>query len=291
MKLNRVSSALIFILMGIFTCILLYDVFRDATRAKIIGWIILFVVLVILGLLGAKFRAVTRYLNLALETYLRFTFWALLFFAPVLPFRFLYDVVSTRVPPWLQVLILTLWGACLVAAIWVLVLEKNRIRLFDWLRERVGLLAPLAYSFNLMWIAVIFFSSVTYTLVHSGVLRWSGPASQTLTPGAIMDFYFWNFLDAVPVFKITDTLLWKEPLTYDNSWIGFLLLLFKISVISPIIGAFIWYWRYIGKENSKKQVRKRVPRTETACFATSVPLGKNTPRRCTDAGRWTLSRK
>jgi len=265
MDLKRVVTTIILLLAWVIACIFVYQFFQNSSPTEIIQWLVGFAILIALGILSANFPAVENFINSALATYLRFAFWCLVFFIPVLPFRALYDFVTATLPPWLQFLVLFLWGAGLSVAIWVLVLEKNRIRLFNWLRKKVGTSAPLAYAFNLMWIAIFFFSSVTYLLVQSGVLRWSEPAGLEVTSDAVADFYFWHFLDAVPVFKITDTLLWKEPLTYNNGWVGFLLLLFKIIVISPTIGAFLWYWRYLGKENAnentKEQVRKRVPRT------------------------------
>lgn len=57
------------------------------------------------------------------------------------------------------------------------------------------------------------------------------------------DFFLWHFLNAVPVLKITDTLLWDPPLTYDQPVVGWILLAFKISVISPVIAAFGWSWK------------------------------------------------
>ena len=243
------------LLIGIIACILLYKFFRNASPAKMIGWLIVYSALVALGILSAKYPSIEGYIDSSFSAVLRFMFWYFLFFLPLLPFRWFYNFVTTNLTPWpwIQILVLILWAEFLVAAIWALVFEKNRVRLFNWLRERVGPSAPLAYSFNLIWIAIFFFSSVTLTLLQSRALSWIGPASQKITPGAIMDFYLWHFLDAVPVFKINDTLPWKEPLTYTNAGIGLLLLLFKIVVISPIIGAFIWYWRNIGKENVGKQ--------------------------------------
>jgi len=265
MKIKRILRALFWLLIGILISLGIFQYFRNASLSQI-GWIVGIVTLIItLGILNTKFPAVARFLNWVGSTYLRFMFWYILFFLPFLVFRGLTEIVLTFLPPWLQVLVLTLWGLGLVVSIWILVFEKNRMRLFNWLREKIGTITPFAYSFNLMWIAIFFFSSVTFTLIQSGVLRWMGSVNQKITPGAIMDFYLWHFLDAVPGFKVTETLLWEEPLTYVNSWIGFLLLLFKFIVISPIIGAFLWYWRYIGKESadekSKKNARIRAPRT------------------------------
>jgi hypothetical protein len=249
------------ILIWAFICTIIYIFVRTASSGEIIWWIIFYGVIIIFAILMMRFPALKRFFDFAFEGYLLYS---LLFILPYLPFYFFYKTLQ-YLPVWLQVLIFILWGMGLFAAIWALILEKNRVRLFNWLRKWIGNYAPLVYSFDLMWIGIFFFSSLTYILVQNGNLLWVVPSSLNITPEKLTDFYFWHFLDAVPVFKITDTLLWKEPLIYDSSWIGLLLLFFKIIVISPIVGAFIWYWRFIGQankeDNAKVQVRKRVPRT------------------------------
>ena len=68
-----------------------------------------------------------------------------------------------------------------------------------------------------------------------------------MSVNAVADFFLWHFLNAVPVLKITDTLLWDPPLTYDQPVVGWILLVFKIAVISPVIAAFGWSWKRFRK--------------------------------------------
>jgi hypothetical protein len=51
--------------------------------------------------------------------------------------------------------------------------------------------------------------------------------------------------DALPLLKVTETLHWEKPLTYNSAWVGLLLLGFKVTVIVPVIAAFAWYWAYL----------------------------------------------
>lgn len=53
----------------------------------------------------------------------------------------------------------------------------------------------------------------------------------------------WHFLEAVPLLKVNQTIRWAEPWTYDSAAVGWILLLFKLVVIVPVIGAFVGYWK------------------------------------------------
>jgi hypothetical protein len=113
-------------------------------------------------------------------------------------------------------------------------------------------------------IGVYFFASLTYILVASNSTSLITPSFDETTLDTYLEFYTWHFLNAIPGFAVTDTLQWQEPLTYDSQWLGFIVLTFKVIIISPIIGAFIWYWRFIGKEEEKetgKRIRKTVYHT------------------------------
>jgi hypothetical protein len=65
-----------------------------------------------------------------------------------------------------------------------------------------------------------------------------------VTPERIKDFYFWHFLEAIPLLKVNQTLHYKAPLTYNGAAVGWLLLAFQLMVILPVIRAFAWYWKH-----------------------------------------------
>jgi hypothetical protein len=127
-----------------------------------------------------------------------------------------------------------------------------RERLFNAL-QKVGRFTPFIYSFNVLWIAMVFFSSVTYVLVEHELMKFSGSAEQDVSPEALLDFYGWHFLDALPLLKVNETLHWEKPLTYDSAWVGLLLLGFKVTVIVPVIAAFAWYWAYLGRNRTEDE--------------------------------------
>jgi hypothetical protein len=164
----------------------------------------------------------------------------------------LFRALETTSLTWLQISLLAVMGVLLSGGLWLLSSEKQREKFFGSIRKYFGGWAPFIYSFTLLYIAVDFFSSVTYLLVKNDLLPWT-PANQEITSSQIGNFYLWHFVDAIPLLKVTSTLRWAEPLKYDNGAIGFLLLLFKIVVISPVIASFIWYRQYVAKEKKKEE--------------------------------------
>jgi hypothetical protein len=253
----------------IFACINFISILLQGRFSEILAplpWIIGFaVILLVLAFkLPRVFKWVGDLIDALYTAYLKFLFNSLLVFLPVYVFSRISNWMASLEIFWLQVLSLVLWGVALCWSIWVLIFEKNRIWFLKWLRERISGFAPWAYSFNLIWIGVFFFASLTYILVNDGIIPLEPSGSAQFSLDIFLNFYTWHFLKAIPGFAITDTLHWKEPLTYESGWIGLLLLTFKIIVISPIIGAFIWYWRFVGKEEkneAERRLRKTVHRT------------------------------
>src|SRR5262249_54861251 len=129
------------------------------------------------------------------------------------------------------------WALLLIAT------EPRRRKLFLVL-NRIGSFTPLAYSFNVLFIAVYFFSSASFVLAQRGLLDFRSETHGALLPGRISDFYLWHFFDAVSVLDVPRTLHWSVPLTYNSANVGLLLLLFKLTVIIPVIAAFASYWKF-----------------------------------------------
>ena len=91
--------------------------------------------------------------------------------------------------------------------------------------------------------AVIFFSAVTYVMASHEIVTLRSRTGQPIGLASLLDFYVWHFLEAVPLLKVNQTICWDEPWTYDSAAVGWILLLFKLVVIVPVIGAFIGYWK------------------------------------------------
>jgi len=242
-----------FILLGAFTS-LLGSLFLYLTRQSlrnIIGFAIFMWVICLLAFLSARFKAADQIIGRLFAIYFSFSGWLLASLVPISFFYWLSPLILDRLTTWLQVIVFVIWGLMLIFGLLSVAAERYREPALTWLLK-LGRLAPVAYSFNLLMIAILFFSSVTYVLVDHGVLKLNGSNGNKISPEAVRDFYSWHFLQAVPVLKVNETLHWKEPLTYDSGWVGLLLVVFQLLVIVPVIAAFAWFWKHLGKANRKK---------------------------------------
>lgn len=209
-------------------------------------------VILLFVFLKIRYESAARIIERAFSAYFLFTWSMLITLAPINLFYWLTPLILNNLPISFQIVVFVVWGLLLILAVWLVATEKNRERVLKRLRK-FSLFAPIAYSFNLLMIAILFFSSVTYVLVNHGVLKLNGPTGAQVSPEAIRDFYSWHFLHAVPLLKVNETLHWKEPLTYESGWVGLILLLFQLTVILPVIAAFAWRGK---KEPSRKNPRR-----------------------------------
>jgi hypothetical protein len=69
--------------------------------------------------------------------------------------------------------------------------------------------------------------------------------------GDFMDFYTWNFLDAVPLLEVNETLRWEEPIEYRGALAAWLVLAVKVAVILPVVQLVRTYWK----------MRSEIPKT------------------------------
>jgi len=202
--------------------------------------------IVFYGLFGLFVFLMVRFKRAA-DVYERFFTWYLRFASglfvmtvPYIFFAWLSRVLLARLPLWLQMACFVLWGVLLGAALLLISTKQWRQRVLEPL-ARYHIALPAAYSFQVLMLACLFFSSVTFVLVQSNLMSMTGGSADAVTPGSISDFFLWHFLDAVPLLKVNETLGWRPPLTYDSVSVGCMLLLFKAVVILPVIGAFTWY--------------------------------------------------
>lgn len=245
--------ALTLLLGGLFMKYVMKESLRD-----FFGFATVMSVILLLVFLEIRYESAGRIIERAFSAYFLFSWSMLITLAPITLFYWLSPLILNNLPLSFQIVVFVVWGLLLILAVWLVATEKNRERVLKRLRK-FSLFAPIAYSFNLLMIAILFFSSVTYVLVNHGVLKLNGPTGAQgaqIPPGVIRDFYSWHFLQAVPLLKVNETLHWKEPLTYESGWVGLILLLFQLTVIVPVIAAFAWR----GKKEPKPKKPRRTAR-------------------------------
>jgi hypothetical protein len=168
----------------------------------------------------------------------------------LMPGAFAYTASRTVVetfPRWLQVVTLLGWFVLLAGISLLLYAPPLRraarawmaTRAPRWLRafsppDRVEAWGAIALYVNFVVVAMGCFASIAF-LLHGLTPPLFLPATRPVEHGSLADFLLWHLLDAVPGLKVPETIGWKAPLTYERSGAGWLLLLFKVMVIVPVV--------------------------------------------------------
>ncbi len=157
-------------------------------------------------------------------------------------------------PHWAVVAVLPVFLAVLGVFLYFFAAEQRRRKFFR-LSVRSGLLgwlSPVLLGVLAFLFAASVFAVVTMLLLDAGLVRLSLPGCATCQPdiGDVLSFYVWNFLDAVPLLNVNESLHWDVPLAYSGALMGWMIIAFKVAVIIPLIQAVRTYL----------QVRKETPR-------------------------------
>jgi hypothetical protein len=191
----------------------------------------------------------------------------------LMPGAFAYTASRTVVetfPRWLQVVTLLGWFVLLAGISLLLYAPPLRRAARGWLAteaprwlrpfnppERVAAWGAIALYVNFVIVAMGCFASIAF-LLHGLTPPFFLPATSPVEHGSLADFLLWHLLDAVPGLKVTETIGWKAPLTYDRAGAGWLLLLFKVMVIVPVvsgIGRYLREDRYGGQKSEGTSTR------------------------------------
>lgn len=119
-----------------------------------------------------------------------------------------------------------------------------------WLGEPGGdtdqlanVLGPFAWLAVLIAITTSVFASVTLFAAEKDLISLTAAGADLPSFERIAQLYVWQFCKSVPLLDITETLRWDVPFVYPDAGTGTLVLLYKLAVIIPVIGAFLAYWK------------------------------------------------
>ena len=229
--------------------------FMTASWRHILGYLVFLAFILLLIVLSIKSKRAERVIEGAFNYNWLFAKWMFISLTPIYFFYLVVAPLITKAPrTWLRWLAIVVGGLLLTGGSLAVSTEKLRERVLPWLQQRVGRFAPVVYSADLLTMAILFFSSVSYALVSNGHLHLADPRQATISADSIQQFYFWHFLEAIPLLKINETLQWPAPLAYKGV-VGLLLLLFQLMVIVPVIATFVWYWKRV--EPRRKRLRRK----------------------------------
>jgi len=116
-----------------------------------------------------------------------------------------------------------------------------------WVRPcREHWLAPPAVAFITLIIAFIVtgeFAVVSTFLYLQGIATTSPERPLTDPVNDSYWYYIWNFLNAIPILELPQTLGLDLPFRYTDPWNRLLLLIYKIVLIGPVIATTVLIWR------------------------------------------------
>jgi hypothetical protein len=150
---------------------------------------------------------------------------------------------ATSFPPFAQAIVFLLFA--LVTIVLSAVLWNDKLQEETKRRDlfRGGPAAPLVYDLIVVLVAVALYGGVTFALARHdpAAMKLTSPVGE-LSVERVETFYAWHIADSVPALKITQTLGWSAPLTYRSWKVGVVVLLFKLSIIVPIVGSVRVFW-------------------------------------------------
>jgi uncharacterized protein Usg len=108
--------------------------------------------------------------------------------------------------------------------------------------ERAGMLGPFGLLAVMFAIMTSVFASVTLIAADKDLISLTARGVNQPSFEKIAQLYIWQFCKSVPLLDVNETLRWKPPFIYTGTGTGTLVLLYKLAVIIPVIGAFLAFW-------------------------------------------------
>jgi hypothetical protein len=113
-----------------------------------------------------------------------------------------------------------------------------------------GFLLPVANTLYIACMATSGWAVLSAFLYLQGLATMSPERALAKPINDSLMYYFWSFLDAVPVLELPRTLGWELPFRYTDPVNRVLLLLYKIVLIGPVIATGVLVWQDIRRLRS-----------------------------------------
>ena len=126
--------------------------------------------------------------------------------------------------------------------------------------DRFGLGAPTLFAVTVALYAVVLFSWTTLFLdVHGWITISVTRGAGTRDLGFYVAAFGYETAKAIPVIDLTDAFQWKAPYSHSGFTVGVLLIVFRITVLAPIIGFYGAYWTYMRKRRQAGSTQEEEP--------------------------------
>jgi len=144
--------------------------------------------------------------------------------------------VSQEAGSAINIVFFVLSGMLWLGFVAILFPSSIRTRIFDML-SGFGWLAPLIFVVNFIFISLVAFGFLAFQLYGSG-------PDSAATSDTYLNLFGYHLFESIPGLKINTTLRIVEPFAGERPFgLGLMILVFKLSVLIPSVGAFRSYWK------------------------------------------------
>lgn len=160
--------------------------------------------------------------------------WLVVMAVPVLVGQAVLSVSDVPVAPvrWVAFALL------LLVLLATLVLMR-RPRFSSWLDRQPLLVSAWVFAGTVALLAASVFAGGTWELYSRGWVELDPVPANAL---ALLDLFVYYLVSAIPG-SIPQRLKWDEPFTYTQWWVGALILIYMVVVVTPVVGFVRERWR------------------------------------------------
>lgn len=144
--------------------------------------------------------------------------------------------------------------------------KDHAIRVYD----RFGFAAPTLFAAAIALYALVLFSWIGSFLSARNWVSMSGASGiRRGDLGFYLVAFGYEAAKAIPVIDVSDTFQWKAPYSHSGLGAGVLILMFRIAVLTPVIGFYGAYWSHV-RERRKARATPEAMLTDTPTLPISV---------------------
>jgi MFS family permease len=135
--------------------------------------------------------------------------------------------------------------------------RNQAIRVYD----RFGVAAPTIFAAAIGLYALVLFSWIGLFLsVHNWISISGADGSQREDLGFYLSAFGYETAKAIPVIDVSDTFQWKAPYSHSGIPAGMLILVFRIAVLTPVVGFYGAYWNHVRERRKARSRHEAISR-------------------------------
>lgn len=138
-----------------------------------------------------------------------------------------------NLPLFLHLAVIIIYAGLLAYGISLVFTQKRRENSVDFIRIWFGPRGWLIFSALLLVTSAAVFAALSLIMHNLGWVEFVVCRRAQVSESVLLDFYLWHFLKLIPLLKIPETLKLDPTLCYEQTRIGFLIILFQAIVVIP----------------------------------------------------------